>query len=214
MSILINKSIKDKSEHAAKYNHNWTWNNHNTLITQLKEYNEYIKRTDEYNEYYKNRFKKVKKVIDEISKCTNIKAVKNILEKNVEYLKDTYNNKIKIYIAGTTTEIEYRKHVKQKYKNIFELHDPMEEVNQHDLNLVVKDKELILNCDILVAIVKKFTCGTIMEIEYAYENKIPVYVITKEKLMNDKWLSFHTYKFFQTISTCFDDIIKTYNISR
>lgn len=115
--------------------------------------------------------------------------------------------KIKVYIGGSADEINYRKEVHNKYKDYFRLLDPLKETPR-DLSqkfIVEMDKLLILECDILVAYIKKFSCGTIMEILFAYIHNIPIYIITQdEKFMDDIWLSYHTDIFFKSIEKCFD----------
>jgi len=122
-------------------------------------------------------------------------------------IKET--NKLKIYLGGSADEIEYRKEVHQKYENQFRIIDPLKET-PHDLgrNLIVEmDKRLILESDIFVAFIKKFTCGTIMEILFAYENNIPIYVINSNSIfLQDIWLSYHTNIFFNNINECFEYI--------
>lgn len=119
--------------------------------------------------------------------------------------------KLKIYIAGAVREQAYREYVHRVYGDHpkLELLDPIRIVQQVFPDVVEKDKLLIEESDILVAYVQAPSFGTVMEIIYAFEKGIPVYLINpnKEHMMN-YWIRYHSAKFFETISDCFDEIIQ------
>jgi nucleoside 2-deoxyribosyltransferase len=128
--------------------------------------------------------------------------------------------KLKIYLAGFSKDLEYRKFAIKYYGNLFELVDPMcitwDDVNNNvnknvtDIWLIKRDKKLIDDCDILVARIEylptgEIMVGTIMEIMYAYDHGIPVFLISSEdKILNNAWLKFHYKKGFKTVEECFE----------
>lgn len=128
-----------------------------------------------------------------------------------KYFKEVKKEKLRIYLAGTTTATKYRNIVHKfyaKYK-CFELIDPMKFETQKSIKVVQEDKDAILTCDYVVAWVEKPTFGTVMEIEFAYINRIPVLVICdNEILKNDPWLQAHTYMYFNCILDCFEYLLK------
>jgi len=140
----------------------------------------------------------------------------SFLKKILEYVnnndrlivKDPYmKNKIFIYLSGSTDEKDYRHKMKQElssnvYINIL---DPLAYVFPDEKQTVTHDMNLIKQCDILIAYIEKFTCGTLMEIFYAKYIKKQVFVITdNEKYRNDIWLKYHTDKFFSNIENCIE----------
>ena len=134
---------------------------------------------------------------------------------------------MQIYLAGYENETEYRREAKELYSDKIKLFDPMSEVeweilekkkNGIDLSsddiikIVEEDKDAIRNSTALVAYVKQFTAGTMMEILYAYEYGIPVYLIDPDnKLFKNVWLCYHVDEFFKDIKSCFDHILIKYN---
>jgi nucleoside 2-deoxyribosyltransferase len=123
---------------------------------------------------------------------------------------------ISIYLAGHVGETEYRRYVNEKYCNMFKINDPLQLIeirpNITRDEIVREDKSLIFESYILVAYIQKPTFGTIMEVIYAFEHDIPVYVINPGyTFKNDIWLSYHTKKFFNDIDSCFSFINENYN---
>jgi len=118
--------------------------------------------------------------------------------------------KIRIYLAGTTTATKYRDIVHgyfDKYKCL-EIVDPMQFETQKSIAVVKEDKDAIDTCDYLVAWVQKPTFGTVMEILYAYNLRIPVLVICdNETCRIDPWLAAHTYLYFKDINSCFEYLL-------
>ena len=125
--------------------------------------------------------------------------------------------KLKVYLAGPSKELEYRKIVKESYGDKLELVDPMTitwpEVNEqigencNYVYVVQRDKKLILQSDILVAYVSFLSFGTIMEIMFAYDHGLPVYIISdNDEYLDDAWVLFHSTKQWKTIKSCFDFI--------
>jgi len=132
--------------------------------------------------------------------------------------------KLTIYLAGYSGDTEYREFVEKNWGENLNLINPMnithleviEDIgkNEYSTCIVRRDKKLILSSDILVAFLSEHSpsFGTTMEIIYAYENGIPVYVIDGTKGMskyNDAWVKFHTKKSFDTITECFNFITST-----
>ena len=129
----------------------------------------------------------------------------------------------KIYIAGWTGEVKYRKYIQEKYSKVLNVFDPMKEVEANIVDDVVKkatekyvfskeditkivegDKAAILSCDILTAFVNKITVGTMMEIIFAFDNKIPVYLIDPSlQFRRDIWVNYHSTMIFDTIDDCY-----------
>lgn len=124
--------------------------------------------------------------------------------------------KPRIYLAGYTGETAYRQYAKDNYGKDLILFDPMTDI-EHDLDpdvknnfhIVQQEKRIIdRNTDILVAYIRQFTIGTTMEIMHAYNNSIPVFVITPTpKFERDLWLAYHASRFFPTIDDCFNYIL-------
>ena len=132
---------------------------------------------------------------------------------------------LKIYLAGTTSATEYRTYCKRHCPKNIELLDPLHNTAKllKDNNLksisdigpdvgnkIVKDdKSMIKRSDCIMAWFNYSTVGTTMEIHLAYTLGIPVYVINPRMLMcNDIWLRYHSTKFFSSITSCFDFIVK------
>jgi hypothetical protein len=126
--------------------------------------------------------------------------------------------KLRVYLAGWSQELEYREIVKKYCKDCLDLVNPMDitwpEVNM-DVGencafyyIVRRDKMLIETCHVLVAYVRVGpTWGTTMEIIYAHDHGIPVFVIDPTpgfKYASDAWCRFHTTKLFSSIEDCFD----------
>jgi len=134
---------------------------------------------------------------------------------------------MRIYIAGAVEEVNYRTYVHKHYTDKFDILDPLKEIEPriHDIDVVkwaekktelsddvIKkiveiDKEAILTCDCMVVYMVKYTAGTIMEILFAYEHNIPVYVIDpREYFRKDVWIKYHSTEFFTMIDGAFDYI--------
>lgn len=133
----------------------------------------------------------------------------------------------KVYLAGSTGEVDYRRYCHMKWSEQFDLLDPLiisarilgterqagiiknpEMITDSDIStIVLSDKEAIKKCDVFVAYVDKITFGTVMEIMYAYENDKNVYVINPAmNFTRDPWLYFHSDYIFPTIDECFERI--------
>jgi len=136
-------------------------------------------------------------------------------------------SKLKIYLAGTSNRnaLKYRSDAKNYFGKKLILFDPFVEIEENITNtsglnkpwqlsdeevdrIVIEDKEAIKTCDILVAYIENFTCGTVMEILHAWNNQIPIFVINPEKnRIHDVWLRYHTKQFFTNTHECFKYII-------
>ena len=125
---------------------------------------------------------------------------------------------IQIYLAGAVFEEEYRKTCKKIYNGRpdIKLIDPLEEIEVNATNhneVVEMDKIAIENCDIVIAYINKYTCGTVMEILHAWNHQVPVYTIlpngweaVSSHGASDVWLKYHTTTFFDSIDNCFNHI--------
>lgn len=127
--------------------------------------------------------------------------------------------KSRIYLAGWAKDLDYRKQAIERYGNYFEFMDPMcitwdevnEKVNKNitEIWLIRRDKKLIDSCDMIVARCEylpygELSIGTYLEIMYAFDHGIPVFLISSEdKIRNNAWLKFHYKKGFKTIDECF-----------
>jgi len=99
---------------------------------------------------------------------------------------------IRIYLAGCTDEIEYRKEVKEKYGKEFELIDPMDDIPNDITTIPKRDLELIDSCDCILAYINKPSFGTAMEILYSFENFIPCIVVNPDlRFKFDPWIFNH-----------------------
>lgn len=139
--------------------------------------------------------------------------------------KDTKKDfKLKIYLAGWHKDYDYRAYCKDEYGDKIIFIDPMENISfdklykeigkdLSDIYLIRRDKKLIEECDILVAKVEKlppweFSCGTFMEIMYAYEKGVPVFLISSdENIIENPWMKFHSEALFYDEKECMDFIV-------
>lgn len=132
--------------------------------------------------------------------------------------------KLSVYLAGYSEERRYREFVEKVYGDKLILLNPMtithleviDEIgeNEYATYIVRRDKKMILQSDILVVYIDQYGAyplwGTTMEIMFAYDHGIPVYVIdvTPEmKHANNAWVKFHTKKSFNSIENCFNFIL-------
>jgi len=120
-------------------------------------------------------------------------------------------NKPKIYLAGTKSEFQYRKFIKETYSEKLTFIDPFEiELNQN--SIVKNDLQLIDNSDLLVAYITKITVGTTMEIMYACRKGIPTYVITNDVFKEDPWLKYYSSKFFNSFAECMMGVMERFGL--
>jgi len=115
---------------------------------------------------------------------------------------------ITLYLAGGKRETAYRATVHDMHDRdpYFTILDPFNNPTRpiEYKKIVEDDKGMILASDVVVAYVQMFTAGTMMEIEFAYSNNIPVYVITDNSAISDDiWVKYHTTLFFSSIGNCF-----------
>ena len=135
--------------------------------------------------------------------------------------------KPKVYIAGWTGEVEYRAYVWRKYRKFIDIFDPLKEVESKLVDDIVKkatekqifdsetitkivegDKAAILSCHLMTVIINKYTAGTMMEMLYAWEHQIPIFLIDPTKqFRNDIWIKYHTTRVFNNVDSCYDYII-------
>lgn len=123
------------------------------------------------------------------------------------------NNKLKIYLAGHVYEEEYREYCIYNYGEEYDLFDPITMVpeDQSYKIIVEDDKVAIRKSDILIAYIQKATFGTGMEIPYAYELDIPVFIVNPNgEWIDDTWLKYHSLKMFRSLDDCFSYIKEKY----
>ena len=123
------------------------------------------------------------------------------------------NEKLVIYLAGHVPEYEYRKYCIENYGDEYELFDPILMVPEDQaIEIIVEDdKVAIRKSDILIAFIEKASFGTGMEIPFAYDLDIPVFIVNPNgKFINDTWLVYHSEKMFRSLDECFSYIKETY----
>lgn len=203
-----------RSRQAARYGHVWCWNDHNKIIAGVEEIKLQYRGIENEIRHLKEVINSYESFVEKIKECKNIGSVRNVIKSF--YVSDTKEIKknLKIYLSGAYDENEYRRGVKEVYGKLLNLYDPIESVDKEDPNLVDIDKKAIEDSDIFVAFIRKITFGTTMEIQYAYNlpKKIPIYVITSDRYVNDIWLKHHTSRFFPSIRKCFDFILNDFNV--
>lgn len=127
-----------------------------------------------------------------------------------------------VYLAGYSEEYFYRNFVEKNYSDKINILNPMsvthkqviEQIgmNEYDTYIVRRDKKMILSSDLIIIYLSNNSpsFGTTMEIMFAYDHGVPVYVIdvTPEmKHANNAWVKFHTKKSFDSIENCFNFIL-------
>ena len=203
----------NRSKQAAKFSHIWTWHDHNKVVTTIEETRLEYRGVKEHNIHLQDIIHSYEKLMDQLHGCKNITSVRSLCKDF--YIPETSHvkmKKLKVYLSGAVEETSYRAIVKKHYGDQLFLWDPIEREDVNDPNLVDNEKQAIESSDIIVAFIRNFTCGTIMELQYAFnlEKDIPIYVITQNKFVDDIWLKHHTSRFFPTIRKCFEYIIKEF----
>lgn len=104
--------------------------------------------------------------------------------------------KVRVYLAGYSFESEYRRDAKKNFGDKFDLVDPFTDnpaEGEADYKGIVEgDKELIWGCDCILAYINTISWGTAMEIIYAWENDIPVFIACINKAhANHHWVKYH-----------------------
>ncbi len=114
------------------------------------------------------------------------------------------------YIGGSVKENEYRKKVAMhKFENAVPI-DPLDydykKIKCFD-DIIQKDLVLIDKCDFLVAYLKDYTAGTLMEIMYARTQNKPVFlIIENEDMLKDVWIIGNASKVFFSVEECLEFI--------
>lgn len=128
--------------------------------------------------------------------------------------------KLRIYLSGTISEVDYRDMVHDLYGKDFDILDPLienaelqEEKETRGNEIVEADKRLIEESHVLVAILRTYTAGTIMEIKHAHDLGLPVFIITRtveglKGIDQDIWVKYHSNKAFFSVRACFAHIKK------
>ena len=205
----------NRSKQAARYGHVWTWGDHNKVIAGIEEIKLQYKTKEDEEKHLNEVIDAYESLIEKVKESKTITTVRKLLndfylpEKSGEIRKN-----LKVYLSGAADEKKYRKGVKAVYGKYLNLYDPIEMVAPDNPDLVNIDKAAIDSSDIFVAFIRKLSVGTIMEIQYVYsiEKQIPIYIITSDKFVEDKWLSHHASRFFPSIRSCFDFIMNDFNV--
>lgn len=121
------------------------------------------------------------------------------------------NSKLKVYLAGSTNLIEYRKYVKNKYKNseYFEIIDPLDYENEHShYNKILEtDIKLLTFSDVLIADLSLGpSFGTVSEISIMH-NHLKKFVFTfnlLEEYKNNAWVLGQSTKIFNSVDECLE----------
>jgi len=206
-------SLLKLSEQAASNNHIWTWDNHNVLSTFIHNEAAKQKRTKEVFDTMQCTLKKYDSLFESLSKVNDIEQLTDLLiEARTLFSKKCSTKRLSVYLAGAYDEYNYRASAKDGYGHLLKLFDPIQEHDQKNPDLVELDKQAIRDCDIFVAYVKKYSAGTMMEINFAHSIGKPVYVIAKGSFIQDIWVRHHTTNFFPSIKTCFNYILEEYKI--
>ena len=124
---------------------------------------------------------------------------------------------MKIYLAGPIFDcddsecVAWRTRAKELLVGC-ELADPMArdyrgKTTENATAIVEEDKAAIDSCDILLVNFHKPSAGTSMEILYAWERKIPVYVIYPDGVVSP-WVLYHATEVFPTLEKAVETILK------
>ncbi|MFH0987233.1 MAG: nucleoside 2-deoxyribosyltransferase [Candidatus Micrarchaeota archaeon] len=120
---------------------------------------------------------------------------------------------MKIFLAGTfraDQEAELLRNLKQKlllkghsvWWAMDELGRGYGSEDQKRIKQVVEvEKEQIKNSDAFVSVVKEPTPGTMMEIVFAYENGVPVYLLMSgahDRIKESPWIKYHAKEIFES----------------
>ena len=68
------------------------------------------------------------------------------------------------------------------------------------------DKEDIDQCQLILAYCPKPSVGTSMEIFYAWQKNIPVYIVIPEGVPISPWLRYHSTRIFHTFEEAFETL--------
>lgn len=121
---------------------------------------------------------------------------------------------MKIYLSSTFYESDtehgwWRTRFKSFFvkKNVFFIEPEFQ--RKPDISVVVQDKRNIDKCSILVAYMAVKTCGTTMEIMYAAQKNLNVYVIDPNGIVSDDpWIRYHSQIIFPTLNVCVYHILE------
>lgn len=116
--------------------------------------------------------------------------------------------KVRIYLASTIykelPDILWKtKFVGLLSDDVYEFFDP-DPINECNNLMIARDKYEISNCNIFVAYIKRFTCGTSMEILHAFNQQtIPIIIVNPGLIyQNDLWLKYHSHVICENIQQC------------
>tara|TARA_Y100000310_G_scaffold150609_1_gene150109 strand:- start:50 stop:415 length:366 start_codon:yes stop_codon:yes gene_type:complete len=120
---------------------------------------------------------------------------------------------MKIYLAATTGEIEWKEEFRKNLKKEIILLDPNPQPGNFNSQVVIDDKLMLSQATHFVAYIQKPTFGTTMEIVYAHIiYKIPVYIINPSmEYFKDPWLNHHCDIFYSSTSDCIQNLNKIFD---
>jgi len=160
-------------------------------------------------------------------------GVRRTIRKLLPRFEERSKAMVRVYLAGAIEETGYRTAATDKYSNLVTIVDPLVEVEaiiiQSDLadvimkkrkltkeekdKIVEQDKACIDTCDILVAYVRKYSAGTMMEILHAWNCQKTIYLIDPTgNFREDVWIDSHVTRAFDSIEDCFDFIVESSEI--
>jgi nucleoside 2-deoxyribosyltransferase len=119
-----------------------------------------------------------------------------------------------IYCSGPMQTVPHeemcgwRQELISKYSE-FDWLDPTRHAMQGNPTVIERDKRDIAYCDAVLAHVPKFSCGTLMEIFFAFSvcGK-PVVVVTPHEFHQDVWLKFHCHYLIDNFDDAMDFLKK------
>ena len=120
-----------------------------------------------------------------------------------------------LYVAAYTYNLKFREQIHNQLCN-FKLKDPVydfykakgvpesqikwDKIPLEPDYIIRCDKKDLLECANFVAFIDRYSAGTCMEILYAFEHQIPVYIIDPSfSYRKDIWIFAHTNEFFNSI---------------
>lgn len=111
---------------------------------------------------------------------------------------------MKIYLASTAGEIEWKKNFRENLEEGIEFLDPDPQSENININVVSKDRLMLSKATHLVAYIQQPTFGTTMEIVYArVECCIPVFIINPSmRYFQDPWLNYHCEIMYTDVFKC------------
>lgn len=112
-----------------------------------------------------------------------------------------------VYLASTFYDFDWRLSYKNSFCNTTKplltgkvtFNTPILS-KEHTIEVVPLDKRVISGCDVLIAYIERYSAGTIMEIQHAFNCNVVVHIITPNRIVeNDLWIKAHSHAMFFNI---------------